>query len=264
MNERDQLETFFRGAALSLFTEDEHGHVSAQSGSVADALLRAFDLGAASCGNVYAAGAIAAGEKAASAADVWAFMSLEDRARSFATWAHRNQKRKYTGDPYIRHPEAVAALVRGVPHTEEMLAAAWLHDTVEDTEATARDIERLFGPAVAALVEQLTDVSRPSDGNRKLRKAKDREHTSRSSPEAKTVKLADLIDNSRSIAAHDPDFAAVYLEEKRLLLEVLREGNAWLWESAEACARSIAHIVDRSSQLGSEPKSPDPKGAKGP
>jgi hypothetical protein len=240
--ERNELVIFFQGASLSLFTEDEHGHVSAESGSVADALLRAFDLGAASGGNVYAAGAIAAGEKAASAAAVWAFMPLEDRARSFAAWAHRDQKRKYTGDPYIRHPEAVAALVRGVPHTEEMLAAAWLHDTVEDTEATPADIVRLFGSVVASLVEQLTDVSRPEDGNRKLRKAKDREHTGRSSPEAKTVKLADLIDNSRSIVAHDPDFAAVYLEEKRLLLEVLREGDASLWAAARA------FVVDSGSR----------------
>lgn len=258
MNEREQLEVFFQSVARSLFIEDEHGHVSAQSGSAADALLRAFDLGAASGGSAFAAGAIAAGEKAASAADVWAFMSLEDRARSFAEWAHRNQKRKYTGDPYVRHPESVAALVRGVPHTEEMLAAAWLHDTVEDTEATMRDIERLFGPAVAALVEQLTDVSRPLDGNRKVRKAKDREHTRGSSPEAKTVKLADLIDNSRSIVAHDPDFAAVYLEEKRLLLEVLREGDPSLWALAQT------FVVNSSSRSESEPGSSGAQGAKSP
>jgi (p)ppGpp synthase/HD superfamily hydrolase len=164
-------------------------------------------------------------------------LGLEQRARAFATWAHRDQKRKYTGDPYIVHPSAVADIVRSVPHTEEMLAAAWLHDTVEDTEATLADVETVFGFTVASLVDQLTDVSRPEDGNRKARKSKDREHSAMSTPEAKTVKLADLIDNSRSILAHDPDFARVYLEEKRQLLTVLREGDGALWATASGMVR---------------------------
>ncbi len=61
-------------------------------------------------------------------------------------------------------------LVRSVPHTEEMLAAAWLHDTVEDTPTTLGDIESHFGPKVAELVRMLTNVSRAEDGNRFERK----------------------------------------------------------------------------------------------
>ncbi|WP_274872826.1 HD domain-containing protein, partial [Serratia marcescens] len=59
--------------------------------------------------------------------------TLAERARRYATKAHAaiDQRRKYTDDPYIVHPQAVMELVRSVPHTEEMLAAAWLHDTVE-------------------------------------------------------------------------------------------------------------------------------------
>lgn len=159
---------------------------------------------------------------------------MERRAKEFATLWHGSigQKRKYTGEPYINHPAAVVELVRSVPHTEEMLCAAWLHDTVEDTPCTLDEIERVFGFDVAALVEMLTDVSKPSDGNRKTRKAIDREHTSKASPEAKTIKLADLIDNSRSIVKHDPKFAKVYLAEKSLLLDVLREGDNSLMEIA--------------------------------
>jgi hypothetical protein len=82
------------------------------------------------------------------------------------------------------------------------------------------------------LVEQLTDVSRPEDGNRAKRKAIDRAHTAKASPEAKTIKLADLIDNTRSIVELDPGFAKIYLVEKVLLLEVLQEGDAGLWEMA--------------------------------
>lgn len=161
---------------------------------------------------------------------------MEDRARKFAEAAHAgiNQRRKYSGEPYIAHPAAVAELVRSVPHTEAMICAAWLHDTVEDTPATLTDVEREFGAEVAALVEQLTDVSRPEDGNRKKRKTIDREHTAKASAQAKTIKLADLIDNTRSIVERDPDFAKVYLAEKVLLLEVLREGDATLWALAAA------------------------------
>lgn len=160
--------------------------------------------------------------------------SLEDKARKFAAEAHGNinHRRKYTDEPYIIHPAAVVQLVRSVPHTETMLCAAWLHDVVEDTPVTLSEVESEFGPEVAALVEQLTDVSKPTDGNRKVRKGIDREHTAIASPEAKTIKLADLIDNSKNILAHDPTFARVYLAEKEMLLQVLVEGDPTLWNQA--------------------------------
>ena len=157
---------------------------------------------------------------------------LESRARTFAEIAHGDQKRKYTGEPYVTHPGAVADLVRSVPHTEEMIAAAWLHDVVEDTQVTLERVREEFGDVVADLVADLTDVSKPENGNRRVRKAIDREHTAAASPQAKTIKLADLIDNSRSIVQHDPDFAKVYLTEKALLLEVLKDGDPTLWAKA--------------------------------
>ena len=153
-------------------------------------------------------------------------------AQEFATVAHGSQLRKYTGEPYINHPAAVVALVLSVPHTPEMIDAAWLHDVVEDTAATLEEVRAKFGDAVADLVEMLTDVSKPSDGNRAKRKALDRYHTAAASPQAKTIKLADLIDNSRSILAHDREFARVYMAEKRLLLNVLSDGDPTLYAEA--------------------------------
>lgn len=161
---------------------------------------------------------------------------LEARAKNFATLAHEGQTRKYTGEPYINHPAAVVELVRSVPHTSEMLAAAWLHDTVEDCGSDLREIQFLFGNEVAQLVEMLTDVSQPEDGNRAQRKAIDRAHTAQCSSSAATIKLADLIDNTHSIMERDPEFAKVYLKEKRLLLEVLTHGNNAMWRAAAACA----------------------------
>jgi (p)ppGpp synthase/HD superfamily hydrolase len=109
-----------------------------------------------------------------------------------------------------------------------MVAAAWLHDTVEDTDVTIELIRAEFGDKVAELVGWLTDVSRPEDGNRAVRKAIDREHSASAPAEAQTVKLADLIANTRSIMKHDVAFAKTYLEEKRLLLEVMDRGDATL------------------------------------
>lgn len=160
--------------------------------------------------------------------------SLERKAMNFAAFHHTEveQVRKYTGEPYINHPIEVAEIVRSVPHTPEMIAAALLHDTVEDTNATLDDIEQTFGVDVAELVEMLTDVSRPEDGNRAIRKAIDLQHTAKASPEAQTIKLADLINNSASILDRDPVFAEVYIMEKRLLLEVLKDGDQYLWRRA--------------------------------
>ena len=161
-------------------------------------------------------------------------MNNVERARVFATAAHAavGQVRKYTFEPYIVHPAEVAGIVATVPHTNEMLAAAYLHDTVEDTGVSIVDIQKEFGNEVASLVGWLTDVSKPEQGNRAVRKAIDREHTAMAPAAAQTVKLADLIANSRSILAHDPAFARVYLEEKRMLLEVLTRGDATLMAQA--------------------------------
>ena len=161
-------------------------------------------------------------------------MDLIEKATIFATKAHESidQRRKYTGKPYIVHPAEVASIVASVPHTDEMVAAAWLHDVVEDTPITLDEIYAEFGKKVGDLVEMLTDVSKPEDGNRKVRKELDRQHTAKASPEGKTIKLADLISNTSSIVKHDPNFAKVYLREKRLLLEVLKEGDKTLWNKA--------------------------------
>ena len=169
-------------------------------------------------------------------------------ARSYAVSAHDRvgQKRKYTGEPYWHHCEAFAELVRthgdGTP---DMIAAAYLHDVVEDTDVSLTELATVFGDRIAHLVEQVTDVSKPTDGNRAHRKRLDREHLARSSSEAKTIKLADLIDNSRSILEHDRAFARVYIEEKKLLLDVLREGSPVLWSMAD----EIVTVARRSLKL---------------
>lgn len=174
--------------------------------------------------------------------------TLAAKAATFAYAAHAatGQLRKYTGEPYFIHVEAVAQLVADLPSsTDEMIAAAYLHDTIEDTEVTLHDISKNFGMDVAVLVKQLTNVSKPSDGNRETRKALDRAHTALASPEAKTIKLADVIHNAESITMYDPKFAKVYMKEKKLLLEVLKEGDARLWLRANDLIKQWLELEEK-------------------
>ncbi|MGQ4878516.1 HD domain-containing protein [Billgrantia sp. LNSP4103-1] len=154
------------------------------------------------------------------------------RAALFSRAAHQavGQQRKYTGEPYWHHPMNVAEMVSaGEAATPEMIAAAHLHDVLEDTAVTALDIEACFGQRVAALVLELTDqFIDPEIGNRAHRKALERDRLAQVSPEAQTIKYADLIDNAGSIVSRAPGFARVYLAEKRQFLEAMERGDEGL------------------------------------
>ena len=145
------------------------------------------------------------------------------KAEIFATQAHAlvEQKRKYTGEDYIVHPIRVAKIVEQFGGSDDQIAAAFLHDVVEDTDVDILDVRMEFGNDIGEIVDGLTDVSQPSDGNRKLRKAMDRANSADASAEAQFVKCADIIDNSADISANDPNFSKVYKQEMLELLTVM-------------------------------------------
>ena len=126
------------------------------------------------------------------------------------------------------HLKSVAQIVSSVSHDEETIAAAWLHDIVEDTGVTIGDIERMFGAKVAGLVGELTFVSHPTRGNRAARFAFEKEHFARASAAAKTVKLADLIDTSRDLYKNEPASLSGYAAEANELAHVLDGGDTRL------------------------------------
>jgi hypothetical protein len=197
-------------------------------------------------------------------------LTLVDRARAFSIEAHTriDHRRKYSHQPYSDHLASVARIVGSVTDNEEMIAAAWLHDVVEDTPATLYDIETAFGKEVAVLVENLTDVSKPGDGNRATRKEIDRQHIALGSSRAKTVKLADLIDNSQDICKHDMRFAKTFLVEMGALLEVLDAGDRQLyqraWKSYHRCQNKIDVSADQSTEFLEETKEHHPLGTNNP
>jgi (p)ppGpp synthase/HD superfamily hydrolase len=164
---------------------------------------------------------------------------LIEAAREFAVEKHGNQKRKYDGVPYLVHLEGVAGILIENGHTEtSLIAAALLHDTVEDTDATIQEITELFGENVAELVYWLTDAEQ---GNRKSRVLQSAWRLSRAPWEAKLIKLADIIDNGSAIMEHDPGFGPVFLREKRQILEKMAavEGRRLLASPLFQRARTV-------------------------
>jgi (p)ppGpp synthase/HD superfamily hydrolase len=164
-------------------------------------------------------------------------MTLAYNAMMFAREVHKDQRRKYTNNPYTDHLAEVAGIVatavsRDIP-AEVQIAVAWLHDCVEDRGITTQQLCTFFGIAVTDGVMYLSDLEQ---GNRAERKAASRVRLSRAPGWVQTIKCADLISNTSSIVMHDPKFAAVYLEEKRLLLDVLTKADPRLVGIARAQA----------------------------
>lgn len=175
--------------------------------------------------------------------------TIVDLADAFALAAHSavQQVRKYTNEPYIIHPREVRELLLKystnivTPHME---AAALLHDVVEDCNITLEQIQSVFGVEITALVSDLTDVSVPSDSNRRARKTKDLAHTASASIGAKTIKIADLISNTKSIVQYDQNFARVYLREKSDILAACGDADPGLLAAAYQSIREAKAIIN--------------------
>lgn len=179
---------------------------------------------------------------------------LVQKAREFATDAHgrHEQVRRYTNEDYIVHPRAVAERVARYLPEPEVLAAAWLHDVVEDTDVDLEEIRQLFGDDVALLVDQLTSGPHGPELERAERKLLDRLQLAQADIRAKTIKLADIIDNTHTIAERDPEFAALYLPEKYAMLQVLKQGHPELFDHAKQIIEQGLHLLEQSlHQTGS-------------
>ena len=172
---------------------------------------------------------------------------LTETARAFALRAHEGQTRKgAAAEPYAVHVAEVAELVALWGGGPEAVAAAWLHDTVEDCGVTPEALDRRFGPRVAALVAELTDDKTLPKAERKRLQ---RVNAPGKSPDAALIKLADKTSNLRSLQnsppAHWPaerqlayvDWAADVVAVLLALPQVLRDGFAVL---AEQTRQSIA------------------------
>jgi guanosine-3',5'-bis(diphosphate) 3'-pyrophosphohydrolase len=155
------------------------------------------------------------------------------RALAFAAAKHRDQRRKDpAASPYINHPIALASvLVNEAGITDpEVIAAALLHDTIEDTKTTPAELEAAFGPRVRRIVEEVTDDKElPKEERKRLQI----EHAHTLSPAARLVKLADKITNLRDVATDPPhswslDRRREYFEWAKRVIDGLRGDNPTL------------------------------------
>ena len=130
--------------------------------------------------------------------------SLLDRAITFAVKAHQGMERKGKGFPYIVHPMEAVCIVATMTNDQELLAAAALHDVIEDTDTTADDLKKEFGERVAMLVEAESDDK--TEGSKAdtwhQRKQDTLDRLRNADLDIKIVALGDKLSNMRAIA-HD-------------------------------------------------------------
>jgi (p)ppGpp synthase/HD superfamily hydrolase len=178
----------------------------------------------------------------------------------FADKAHGTQTRKYTPERYIVHPVRVMNMCKEYTDDIAVLAAALLHDVLEDTPVTKNEIasflealmDKQKAQQAVQLVVELTDVYIKKDypqWNRRKRKAKEAERIEQTSPAAQTIKYADIIDNTTEIAVQDKDFAKVFLHECRAILKKINKGNSELYKKALLTVENAMDQLKRKPQV---------------
>lgn len=167
---------------------------------------------------------------------------LIKRTIEFIKYRHRYQIRKYTTDQYyyLHCIEVMTIVSRSPICTFKMKIAALLHDTLEDTDATIEELIAIYGKEVTTMVIGLTDVSKPEDGNRKVRKEMDRKHLGEQDMFVQTIKVADLLANAKDILQKDPEkFGPVFIEEAKLLSQVLTKACPVLKQELDQLLNSM-------------------------
>jgi guanosine-3',5'-bis(diphosphate) 3'-pyrophosphohydrolase len=167
-------------------------------------------------------------------------MGLVLKAAQFAAHKHRDQRRKDAkGTPYINHPLALATVLweEGGVHDPTVIAAALLHDTIEDTQTSYAELRGEFGVTVADIVIEVTDAKFLRRHSRKRLQV---ERAAQASPAARLVKLADKICNVRDLLANPP---------KDWTVERRREYFGWAKEVIDQIRGTNARLERKFDQL---------------
>ena len=180
------------------------------------------------------------------------------RAYNFAAVHHVHQRRKgEAAEPYLNHLTEVAELAaRATDAAEpEIVIAAILHDTVEDTDASLEDLRAAFGERVAGLVAEVTDdKSLPKQTRKDLQV----EHAAHASRGAQIIKLADKTSNLRALSASPPkdwsgERIAEYLAWASRVVDACREASPWLADQFDLAAsdQRLSGLASVNSDAGS-------------
>lgn len=174
-------------------------------------------------------------------------------AYDLAATAHSQQVRRYSGDPYFTHCLEVAELVQSaVGCTPDMVAAALCHDVIEDTKYHEDAVRAVIGSKATSLVKQVT---KPHFRGKKLRAEKQAiilRHLKLATPRAQTIKYCDILSNISGLVDLDPEFARIYLPEKRVQLQEMHLGDERLRERANAALKNeeaALRLIDQTAQV---------------
>ncbi|PXF48536.1 Guanosine-3',5'-bis(diphosphate) 3'-pyrophosphohydrolase MESH1 [Gracilariopsis chorda] len=156
-------------------------------------------------------------------------VALLVRAMDYSAEKHKDQRRKNSNKhPYINHPVRVARrLIDAEINDVSIIAAALLHDTVEDTDATKEEIKNLFGAEIASIVDEVSDdKTLPKE----VRKQLQIQHAPSISPQAKAIKLADKLDNltellEKTPIGWEPERVEQYFDWAKAVVDGLRGVN---------------------------------------
>jgi len=146
--------------------------------------------------------------------------TLIDQAKTFAQFKHHYQTRKYSPEPYIVHPSRVSSIVSKYTKDPDIIAAAWCHDVLEDSDTTIKELEVTFNSRVAKIVKELTSdkdkISLVGKAEYLLKKMM------KLSPEALLIKLVDRYDNTSDFAVSPKSFVDKYIKETHFILSNLK------------------------------------------
>ncbi|MBT4376959.1 bifunctional (p)ppGpp synthetase/guanosine-3',5'-bis(diphosphate) 3'-pyrophosphohydrolase [archaeon] len=150
-----------------------------------------------------------------------------EKAIQFAEKKHRNQKRKLSGDPYIVHPISVAKIIRENKESHkvnDLIAAAFLHDALEDTDTTEQELRKNFGNLITSLVKELTtDKKETKEKGKKEYLAEKMSDPKKMSSWALAIKLADRLDNVSDLKQQSKEFRKKYTQETKYILKSLKK-----------------------------------------
>lgn len=192
-------------------------------------------------------------------------MDVLEKVKAFAEQAHDGQMRKFTPERYINHPIRVMDMCREVTDHLPILAAALLHDVLEDTKVDRDELNSFLRDVMSEedasrtfqIVNDLTDIYTKAcypAWNRRKRKAAEADRLEQTSADSQTVRYADIIDNAADMGRQwEDDFAERFLKECRSLLKRLQKGNKQLYERAvrtvDESLRQISEQQERRRYL---------------
>lgn len=168
-----------------------------------------------------------------------------EEAKDLARMVHRGQTRKHSDEEYVEHCFEVGDIVASVSWTTtEMVIAAICHDVLEmgDPQETVL-IYQKFNDLACIYIEGMTELTKPSYGNRYVRKRKEAKRLSLQSREVQTIKCADFISNTKDIVEKNKGFAKVYIPEKKWCLIGMDKADVGLrnraWQQVITAERDL-------------------------